>query len=94
MLYNASFHGTGKGFLQLEMGDVSLIFATNIDCGCSLAVSKGYLQSMFSSQNKKIMNIPVNPTFLCLKWVFPGYSLHGIVNVILLDYFIGIQSIL
>ena len=48
--------------------DIFHISAQNIDCGYSLEPprrggSNEYTQSMFLSRNKKIMYIPVNPSF-------------------------------
>ena len=35
----------------------------------------------FLDKIRNIMHIPENPTFSCVKWGFPGYSLHGPVNL-------------
>ena len=51
-----------------KKSDIFRIFTQNIDCEYSLepprrSGSNEYLQSMFLSSNKKIMNTPVNPSF-------------------------------
>ena len=68
--------------------EIFLIFAQNIDCGYTLEPpqwggSNEYPQSMFWSKNKKNMYTPVNPSFTIQKWGVRGYSLHGLVFVML-----------
>ena len=53
---------------QVKILILLLISAQNIDCGYSLEParrggSNEYPQTMFLSKNKKIMYIPVNPSF-------------------------------
>ena len=44
-----------------------LIFALNIDCGCSIEPIE-HPQSVFLSQAKKINVYPPEPHFPCIKW--------------------------
>ena len=53
---------------QIKISDIFHISAQNIDCGYSLepprrGVSNEYPQSMFWAEIRKIMYIPVNPSF-------------------------------
>ena len=76
MQYNATFHGSMKGIFHLKISDISLIFAPNIYCGCSLEPphwggSNEYPQSMFLSLNKKKNNVyPGKPQFPYINFVF------------------------
>ena len=92
MQYNASFHGSLKVPFQLIFFDIFIIFPPNIHCRYLLEPpqwggSNDYRQSMFFGQNKKIRKKlnPVNPIFPYIKWGFPGCSLHGLVNVMLVS---------
>ena len=40
---------------------------------------------MFKSKNKKIRYTPVNPKFTILKWGVRGYSLYGLVCMMIQD---------
>ena len=68
----------------MKIFDIFLIFAQNIDCWYTLEPpqrggSNEYPQSMFWSKNKKNMYTRVNPSFTILKWGVRGYTLHGLV---------------
>ena len=63
--------------ISLDVFDIFLIFAQNIDCGYSLEPprrggSNEYPQSMFWSKNKKNMYSPAYPTFANIKVGFKG----------------------
>ena len=66
--YTAIFHGCKNYNFQMNIFDIFLIFAQNIDCGYTLEPpqrggSNEYPQSMFWSKNKKNIYTRVNPTF-------------------------------
>ena len=66
----------------MELLDIFLIFAQNINCGYTLEPprrggSNEYLQSMFRSKNKKNRYTPANPIFLYKRGVQGGILFHG-----------------
>ena len=58
--------------------DILHISAQNIDCGCSTSTHN----LCFWAEIRKIMHIPVNPSFTILKWCFRGSKLYRYVFVI------------
>ena len=77
MQHNASFHGFRNAisffffFFQFKICDIFLIFASNMDCGCSLG-SNEHQQSTFLSKNKKHNVYPSKPHFSLFNARFPG----------------------
>lgn len=61
-----------------------LIFPPNILCGClweQWGSSNEYPQTMCLGQNMENNEYRDKSTFFYIKCCFPGYSLHGLVNV-------------
>ena len=86
MQYNASFHGCGNVIFQLIICDIFLIFALNMDFGCSLELpqrggSNEYHNLCVKAKIRKIMRTLVNPTFPYIKGVIRCRSFHVLVNV-------------
>ena len=66
-IYWKFYHQKNENF-QMKNSDIFLISAQNIDCVYSLEPprrggSNEYTQSMFWAEIRKIMYIPVNPSF-------------------------------
>ena len=82
-LYNTlRFFSCKNENYQLNILDIFLIFAQNIDCRYKLELphsgaSNEYTSSMFQSKNKKIVYTPVNPNLTLLKWSVRGSKLQG-----------------
>ena len=75
---------------RLKQCDIFLIFAQNIACGYKLereAVLTSTHEPDVLEQNKKKMYTPVNPSFTTQKWGVRGYSLHGLV-IMMIDQFL------
>ena len=67
--YIENFTTQKREIFQLKNANIFLISAQNIDCGYSLELprqgsSNEYPQSMFWVEIRKIMYIPVNPSFI------------------------------
>ena len=74
------FHLQKTENFQIKNIDIFHISAQNIDCGYPLEPprrggSNEYLQSMFSSKNKKNNAYPCKPQFYCIKVGFKGVKI-------------------
>ena len=79
---NRDFFSLKNENFQQKNVDIFLIFARNIDCGCTLEPpqrggSNEYPQSMFRSKKKKNRYTPANPFSSIQKWGLRGYAFHG-----------------
>ena len=77
---------TKNEIFQMKNSDIFHISAQNIDCGYSLEPprrggSNEYPQSMFLEEIRKIMYIPVNPSFTIQKRGLRGSKLYRYVFV-------------
>ena len=76
MIYSNFFFRSKIDNFQ-QKNDIFLMFAPNIDCGCTLEPprrggSNEYPQSMFWNKNKKNRYTPANPSFFYIMVGFTG----------------------